>query len=719
MAFLNPLLLFGMAAIAAPIIIHMFMNRRVKHVVWAAMRFLQASVQKNQKRMNLEDILLLLVRCLFLLLLALALARPVFHKAGSILARGTSETAVIAIDNSYSMGQSDGGPTRFEQAKQAAVELIDSMPRGSSTSVLLFSDVVRASIPEPTYDLDLARKVVRDATLSDRATDIKQVLDKALDILQRHAGAAPKIYLITDGQANGWPRQEEITKLLHSDTVKTTVMLVGGAEDHNLCVSKLQLASSMASVGEELQFDVEVTNFGTTEANDVPVRLSVDAESPCDEGIIASIPPGGAKRLSLFTKFRSAGYHTVTGEINADHLPADNKRTMVLRALDDVRVLLVTGDTGRDPLENATFYLANALAPVPAAERGNYFVKTKTIAPADLDSTRLDDYEAVVLADVADIPASAVDAMSGYLARGGGLIVFPGPKTDASFYNDQLARKYDFLPAILGAVRGKPDDRSSVLHLQSKGYEHSMVSIWNDPATGTLSSANYYCTLALTPVKSQSAQAGEPQVVVKYNDGSPAIMERTWGRGRVILFSSSANTAWNDMPLHPAYLPLVDRTLGAIVARQNDQLNIAVGSTFEWVCDSDWLGKDALITPPGSNEAGSLRRVSMVDGTPLLRFDDTDKAGAYKVEVKTEPPAILEFAVQSNPVESNLEELSQGDLDSLSQSARVVRWVPGSHVDEQAAAEQGGAEIWTLLAILVVITATAETWMGGTFSSVK
>ena len=77
MTFLNPLLLFGMAAIAAPIIIHMFMNRRIKRVVWAAMQFLQASVQKNQKRMEIEDLLLLALRCLSLILLALARARPI------------------------------------------------------------------------------------------------------------------------------------------------------------------------------------------------------------------------------------------------------------------------------------------------------------------------------------------------------------------------------------------------------------------------------------------------------------------------------------------------------------------------------------------------------------------------------------------------------------------------------------------------------------------
>src|ERR1700722_18208397 len=116
MIFLNPLLLFGMAAIAAPIIIHMFMNRRIKPVVWAAMRFLKASVQKNQKRMNLEDILLLILRCLMLLFLALALARPALRGASGGVGQG-SQTAVILLDNSYSMGQTDGGPTRFDQAR--------------------------------------------------------------------------------------------------------------------------------------------------------------------------------------------------------------------------------------------------------------------------------------------------------------------------------------------------------------------------------------------------------------------------------------------------------------------------------------------------------------------------------------------------------------------------------------------------------------------------
>ncbi|HWB60685.1 MAG TPA: BatA and WFA domain-containing protein, partial [Chthoniobacteraceae bacterium] len=555
MGFLNPLLLWGMAAIAAPIIIHMFMNRRIKQVVWAATRFLQTSIQKNQRRMNLEDIILLLLRCLLLILLALAMSRPIFHKAIAALNTGrSSETAIIVLDNSYSMGESDGGQSRFDLAKAAALQAIDSLPKGSTVAILLFSDVVHAPIPEPTFDLDLARKVVRDAELSDRTTDVQQALKQAFDTLQRHAVATQRIYLITDGQENGWGQFDDILKMLHNETVSTSIILVGSGNVENLGVSNLLLASPMADVGEAAQFDIEVTNFGHEDARDVAVRLNVDSDDPCDEGTLASIPQGSAKRIALFAKFRAPGTHTVTAQINPDRLTADDKRTIALRALDNVHVLIVSGDIGGDPVDNAAFYLANALAPVPLSERENYFIKTKTIAPADLDSVNLNDYEAVVLANVGEISANALDSFPAYLARGGGLVIFPGPRTSAAFYNDNLGAKYNFLPATLGDVRGKPGDIKSVLRLQGTGYKNSIVSLWNDAAAGTLTTANFYCSYILNPVKGHTAQAGEPEVVVKYGDGTAAIMERTWGRGRVILFSSSANTAWNDMPLHPAYL---------------------------------------------------------------------------------------------------------------------------------------------------------------------
>lgn len=717
MTFLNPLLLFGMAAIAAPIIIHMFMNRRIKPVVWAAMRFLQAAVQKKRRQMDIEDILLLLLRCLLLILLALALARPVFH-AGT---EKGSETAVILLDNSYSMGQSDGGATRFDNARQAAEQVVNSLSPGSSVAVILFSDMVRAVIPEPTYDFNLAGKIIHDAPLSDRPTNVSLAIKHATDTLDRHPGGLHRIYLITDGQATGWKQFGDIEKQLQNPDMKLRVILVGNPEEHNMCVSDLRLASAIATVGEGAQFDIEVSNFGISEARDVAVRISVDNESPSDEGIIEKIPAGGAKRLALFTKFREAGYHTVTGQINRDHLPGDDQRTIALRANDDVRVLLVSGDTTKtEPREDALFYIRNALTPVPASMRDEYFIKTKTINFTDLDSTKLGDYEAVVLANVPDITKAAADALGAYLARGGGLIVFPGERTNVSYYNETLCKQMGFLPATLGKRRGDPKTPEKFFTLQTKEYTHPMVSIWSDPAAGTLATAHFTSAFELKPETGHTAQAGEAQVVLKYDDGVPAVMERTWGRGQVILFSSSANSAWNDLPLHPAYLPLIDRALGSILLRQDARLNIPVGSPFEFVCDPEWVNKDAIVTGPGDkNKTGSLRRIGMVDNVPMLRFEDTDKAGGYDVTIKSDPPRVVKFAAQFDPEESKLADIAQSQLEALPATAQVIRWTQNTRLDDQFAKERGGSEIWTTLAMLVIFAACAEIVLAGIFSESK
>src|SRR6185295_13646026 len=155
MSFLNPIMLFGVAAVSVPIIIHLLNRRKFQKVVWAAMRFLKLSVEQNQRRMQIEDMILLALRCLLLALLALALARPAILSNARDVFGQSKVTGVIVLDNSYSMGMSDGTATRFDNAKKAAEAGLDSMPAGSATALLYASDIVQVVIPEPTFDFNL------------------------------------------------------------------------------------------------------------------------------------------------------------------------------------------------------------------------------------------------------------------------------------------------------------------------------------------------------------------------------------------------------------------------------------------------------------------------------------------------------------------------------------------------------------------------------------
>src|SRR3954464_7380578 len=136
---LNPLMAWlGVLAVSVPIVIHLLNKRKFERVVWAAMRFLKVSVEQNQRRIQIEDMLLLVLRCLLLVLLGFALARPVScRSSGAGGGVGQAKvTAVLLLDNSYSMSASDGNKSRFEMAKEAADQAIAALPAGSSVAVL-------------------------------------------------------------------------------------------------------------------------------------------------------------------------------------------------------------------------------------------------------------------------------------------------------------------------------------------------------------------------------------------------------------------------------------------------------------------------------------------------------------------------------------------------------------------------------------------------------
>ena len=709
MSFLNPLLLFGIGAVTVPIIVHLLMRRQLKRVVWAAMRFLQASVQRNEKRMRIENLLLLLVRCLLVALLALALARPAFHAIGlsGLSPSGAGEeTAVIALDNSASMSQTDGASSRFDKARKAAGEIIDALPHNSAAAVFLVSDIAQASIPEPTRDLNLVRKTIRDAPLSSRSTDLQPAFRQALDVLKNRAGGHKAIYLVTDGQANAWTHLGEIRAMLQAARLEMQayVVLTGSPEEHNLGISGLRLAGALSPARQPVRFEVDITNYGSTDAANVPVGLAVDSEDPGDEATIESIAPGASKSLSLFANFREPGYHTITARLPRDRMPADDSRTVAVRAFEQARLLMVDGKPGREPRDSEVFYLRNALMPVPSAQQGEYFIKPETIEPAGLDSARLADFEAVILANVSDISDAARDALDRYVHRGGGLIVFPGDRTDASFYNN-----LPFLPAKFGGARG---DESAVkfFTLREKSYEHPIVSIWKDPASGSLATAHFRRAFTLEPRGTGS------RVVMPFADGSPAIVECPWGSGRVIQFASTANTAWNDLPVRPVFVPLIHRVLGAIMNRQSERLNVPVGARVALRCEPELLGKPmSVVIPQSEKKAPRPGRVDLLNGEPTLLFDETDLAGPYAVTIAGDPPTMLKFAVQSNPEESKL---AEAQLDSLA-PARVIRWTADGEMRARLARERGGTELWFPLVILCLALAGAESVMAAYFSRSK
>ena len=136
MSFLSPWVLGGLAAVGVPILIHLLNKFRVKSTDWGAMRFLNDAVLKNQRKVKLDDLILLVLRCLVIALAVLAFARPVLKGLG--VGEGSEPVAaVVLLDYSASMGQSDGAQSRFDRAKTEIRSWLDQQDSQSLVALYL------------------------------------------------------------------------------------------------------------------------------------------------------------------------------------------------------------------------------------------------------------------------------------------------------------------------------------------------------------------------------------------------------------------------------------------------------------------------------------------------------------------------------------------------------------------------------------------------------
>ena len=699
MNFLNQALLWGMAAISIPVLIHLLNRRRYRRVPWAAMRFLKISVDQNQRRMRLEDWILLLLRCAVVALLASLLARPVLEGVSGV--PGSKVAAAIIVDNSASMGSQEGGVTRLALAREAAHEILSGLPQGSPVVV---GDVFRAH--EASADHEFARSRIDAITQTERHADLILATKEAIGALEGQAVVDRELYVITDGHAEEWGSLAALGGRFSDITagVRVQLITVGSSLNANLGISRLTPAAALPAVDQPFRIDVDVTNFGEAPVIRVPVKVLVDGQASGNPWIIEELGPGRSETATLYTALPGPGYHRVTVALEGDKAPFDDRQTVVMRARDEVNVLLVDGEPGAEDRDSETFFLREALAPVPPAERSSYPVKPRVVSGSNLEAEALDRYEAVVLANVADVSLAFADRLVRFVEKGGGLVVFPGGNFRPESYNALLYRRHGLLPASFVPREGDIGPRTRSLI----PAETNPLSLERDLLAG----------VKFRQIQRLQLGEGDYRVNLRYDDGQPALVESNYGQGKVFVFTSSADLAWNDFAVRPAYIPFVSRVLGGIVPSRENNLNVAAGDPVRYRLDARLVGRDATVYELEDPESlGRLTELSGDDGVSLLEFDRTDRAGPYQVTIAGEPEPLL-FSVRPSERESSVALLGDEQLARLGDSVTVSRWASNGKAASLEMDRQG-AELWWPLLLVVIALAAVEMTLAQWFSRSK
>lgn len=714
MTFLNAVFLWGGLAIGIPILLELLNRTRIRRVKWAAMRFLEVCVKENRRRLRLEDLLLLLVRCLVVLLLALALARPLFSPNPEAGGLNDAVTAIILIDVSYGMQMSDGsGRTRLDQARETAEAVLDSLPRGSAAALYLFAERAMPLVPVPTADLALIRRTLRNFPAPDSASGPLSVpLRQVTDRLSSEGDVLGEVYVVTDGQSQVFRGAAALSDLAVSvrDRFPVSLLVLDAPIEANLGISRFEPDTALPAADAPARFFIEVTNYGQTRYENINVGLSLNGAPPAAGGRIPALSPGESIMTVIEIRLPEEGTHHVTASIPDDRLKVDNQRTLAVRTHNRVNLLLVEGREGTDPGENSLFFLRQALQPVPRAQRDDFLLQVDTVAAADFRAAGLTGVSVVVLSEVPVLPPESVEALEAFVAGGGALLIFPGPETDIEFHNRVLYRETGLAPSGLIPPDPGPGQRR-VIH--DRNLDHAATSEFGGGASGSLSSVLFTRTALLQSEEKTETSlppgAGPVTLVADFTDGDPAILERSFGRGRVVLFSSTADTTWNDFPLRAVYVPFVHRLVGYLLQLGDTQLNLAVGQSLTLELPPEALDRVATIEQLEEDENAfrEVTHVERVGDRVLMRTPPLPRAGGYLLRVEGLDDEVHRVAVQTDPGESIQEILAPEDYDRLDSSIRVIRDTESDTLSARVNSLRRGTELsrafLTLLLVLLVL----------------
>ena len=694
MAFLNPLILFGLAAAAIPLIIHLFNFRKPKRVDFSSLAFLRELEKRTMRRVRIKQWLLLLLRTLAIVCLVLAFARPTKTSVWEGVFGERSPTAMaVVIDNSLSMTMRDVQGAYLDQAKALAAALVQGAQPGDELFIIPTAREYDAG-PMDFASREAALDAVEELEVHAGAETASSAVSRAASLLEGATNPVREIFLISDLQTATFV---DLAQAVVPEDIQLTLMPLGERDHTNTAVTEVEIVSRIIEASQPVQLSARIGRFGDENEG---YGASVFLEGERVAQTAADLPERGTETIPFtFTPARR-GWLRGEVRIEPDEAEWDDVRYFALHVPEARRVLVIRGTNAR--ADHVT------LALEIAAERG-----TLDITQADesnLAAAGVDNFDAVVLVGPGDLSSGEVALLERYVTDGGGLLLFPGEGTDA-------------LNGLIGALGG--------------GRFYGLLGELGGPSLGGFGSSDLEHPLFVgifdSPPRFSGDASGRPQLespevsqavryvpgginestLIRLAGGTPFLQEVRHGQGSALVYTVAPDPRWSDFSMRGLFVPLLYRSVVYLAAADP----AGAGSLT--------VGEAGVLRIEGVTDATPLRLVGQegeewrpaqrtVPGGVLLDVDESiSTPGVY--DVMQGETLLRRVAVNLNPRESDLATLDASDAADLLEEAtgRTVRVLNAAGGAGLAAAqrlrtERIGVELWSVFLALALAFLVAE-----------
>lgn len=736
MSVLHPALLAaGLAAVAIPVLIHLLFRRRRKPIVWAAMRFLLEAYRRQRRRLTLEQLLLLAVRCALVAVVALALAQPLLRSSAALGGAGAGRDLYILLDNSLtSQLRSEEGATAFDRHQEAAKAALTALGAGDRAAVVALGAPAQGLVLPPSSDSAGVAAAIEALEPVDAAADLRGALALvAEDLAQRsdRGGRPATVLLLSELRRGTLDARSEPEPVFAAADRAPAVLALAPARDSpgQTQVASIEPAREVLVAGEAAEpVRITLRRFGRAVQEDGATGLVLRALRVSRSGaareagatratvrwrrgqsrrVVALQPPVSQEGADAFTVLEAS--------IDRDALPSDDVRRAALTTQRRLRVA-VLGRPGARGTALANLpperWLSLALAPTERTP-----VETLEVDPASLDAPALAGAAAAALVRPDLVDEKGWTLLRRYVDDGGLLIVFPPAQESLHLWTDAFVEALD-LPWRFDREAvdfGDEGRRLAAEQPASATLSHLApeLEVLAPPVTVVKAllprlagpQARHQPLLALQTGEVWAAQA---QPASRADDQQPS-------RGAVVFVASALSVEWTDLPARPLWLPLAQE-----LVRQGAALS---GAARRFVAGGRAAFSSGVVEAAPIALAGERPGRPIAVGPDGLTLQPIRTAGLLRTVNErgaTVGIAAVNPAADAGDVQAQSQEEAQRALSALAGGGevRLLEGEPAQSVAAslRAAGAQAGRSISAALLLAALGLALLETLLARLFS---
>lgn len=657
MGLLSPWFLAGALAVGLPLWLHLMRRRNPVRLSFSSLMFFEKRTETTIRERRLRYWMLLACRLALLLLLALAFAKPVWERPPAVIAGTIPKLHFVALDTSLSMRYGD----RWGRATNEASEIIDSLDQGDQAQILTNGPSVRV-LTEATADEATLRRALAGLEPTNSRNSFGDVIEAVRNLADDNATPSV-LHLISDLQNSAMPSRFQ--DLVLPESSELVLHDVGSEDFSNWAIDSVK--GSTRVYGEETpKLEVTVVSYAEREAAKT-VSLWIedrlvgsqrrDLAANGRESFVFEIPdaPRGFSRAELRLE-------------PPDDLPDDDLRRVALDNTEPEPLLFVSADRRRRDL----LYYQAALESSVASR-----YTLESASPGDASRFDPGRYALVILSDVPRLDTGFESRLRAWIEAGGALLVAVGS-------NSALARRAAItghsLEQPLSAERGGDP-------FQVAGPSDESHSVAN--AAEGLRPVKFFLYARVRPLEGDT-------VPMRLGNGDPLLVEHQVGKGRVLVFASSLDNVWNDLPVTSVYVPFVAETVRYLTGAEAARGEALLGEVLE-LGRRRGSGSAVQVLDPAGERVLNLSDSVSREAVPL------DAVGYYEIRGSDRSELL---AVNPDPRESNLRRVEPDTLE-LWQSTG------GAEVTQAAAAGMPPPSVppwrvWRLVLALLLLAVLLE-----------